>query len=95
MIYGYVNQIVNEEFGLAQMREISVSAPSASLRALAEFLRTAAEELDAKPRSVHWHMHLPNELRESLGCDVIVTATNDCDLLNAEMPPKTQRAHEE
>jgi hypothetical protein len=86
MIYGYVDQIVNEQFGLAQMREVSIAAPPDSLRALAEFLQTAANDLDAEPRSVLWHLHLPDELRRSIGCDVIVLAPEDGNRPDAVLP---------
>ncbi|HEX4142449.1 MAG TPA: hypothetical protein VHY91_02775 [Pirellulales bacterium] len=77
MIYGYVDRVVNEEFNLSQMREISVAADPASLRSLAAFLGDAAKELEAEPRSVFWHQHVPDELRKSLGCDFIVIAPDD------------------
>jgi hypothetical protein len=77
MIYGYVDRIVNERVGHAQMREVSIAAAAASLRALAAFLRSAADELDAEPRSVLWHLHVPEDLRQALGCDVVVGAPDD------------------
>jgi len=86
VIYGYVNQIVNEQFGLAQMREVSIAATPASLRSLAEFLQAAADDLDAEPRSVLWHLHIPDDLRQSLGCDVIVLAPDDGNQPEAVVP---------
>lgn len=77
MIYGYVNRIVDDRFGLAQMSEVSVATTAESLRALSVFLREAADELEAEPRSVLWHIHVPDGLREGLGCDFIVGAPDD------------------
>jgi hypothetical protein len=86
MIYGYVDRVVNEQFSLSQMREVSFAADAASLRALAVFLRDAADELEAEPRSVLWHLHVPEELRKSLGCDVIVGAPDDGNRPDAVLP---------
>ncbi|HEV3137503.1 MAG TPA: hypothetical protein VGZ26_06355, partial [Pirellulales bacterium] len=66
MIYGYIDRIVNEQFGLSQMREVSIAANPASVRALAAFLHDAADELEAERRSVLWHLHVPDDLRQSL-----------------------------
>ena len=73
MIYGYDSRTINE-YGLKQMREISVSAHPEALRALAEFLVEAASELESKEVSSHWHKHLPSEMKKTLGCDVVVLA---------------------
>ena len=77
MIYGYVEQIVDKRWRLAQMREVSVSTTAESLRALAAFLRNAADALEAEPRTILWHLHAPDELREALGCDFIVLVPDD------------------
>ncbi len=70
MIYGYDSHTVNE-YGLKQMREISLALSADDLRQLADFLQNSADELEgAAPE--HWHRHIPDSLRRSVGCDVIV-----------------------
>jgi hypothetical protein len=71
MIYGYDVRTVNE-YGLKQMDAISIHAHSNRLRSLGEFLLEVAAELESKSTSANWHRHLPKELCEALGCDVIV-----------------------
>ena len=71
MIYGYRARTLNG-YGLMEMREVSISAAPATLRDLARFLVEAADVLDSAEVSIHWHMHSPPELRELVGCDVIV-----------------------
>ena len=73
MIHGYDDATLNEH-GLKQMREVSISASPASLRALAAFMTSAAEELESGPVHANWHRHIPNELRCEIGCDVVVLA---------------------
>lgn len=70
MIFGYDSKVVNE-FGLKQMREVSLQIPAADLRELAKFLSKSADELELA-ESPSWHRHLPEALRQKLGCDVIV-----------------------
>ena len=52
MIFGYEQRVINE-FGLQEMREISVSVDSSTLRALGQFFVETAEELDAGVSSAH------------------------------------------
>jgi hypothetical protein len=78
MIYGYDSRTINE-YGLKQMREVSVSVDPDDLRALAEFLTDAADELEGGV-SGHWHKHAPDSLRRRLGCDFIVLNTNEPDV---------------
>ena len=73
MIYGYESRTVNEH-GLKQMREVSISASPDDLRKIAAFLAETADELDAHRVSAQWHRHSPAELREAIGCDVIVAS---------------------
>lgn len=70
MIYGYDSRTVNE-YGLKQLREISLAVSPDGLRELAAFLQDSAEEL-AGATSDHWHRHMPDELRRKLGCDVVI-----------------------
>jgi hypothetical protein len=73
MIYGYDARTINA-YGLKQMREISIAVRPVTLRALAQFLRDSADELESASVSTHWHKHLDVELHRELGCDVIVLA---------------------
>jgi len=73
MIYGYDSGTINE-YGLRQMREISVAVSPDDLRALAEFLTSAADELQGGV-SDHWHKHVSDSLQRRLGCDVIVLSS--------------------
>jgi len=70
MIYGYDSQTINE-YGLKQMREISIAADAGALRELAEFISECADELESAV-SRHWHRHAPASLQRGVGCDVIV-----------------------
>jgi hypothetical protein len=70
MIYGYDSRTINE-YGLKQLREISLAVSPDNLRELAEFLRESADELEGAS-SAHWHRHMPDALRRKVGCDVIV-----------------------
>ena len=70
MIYGYDSCTINE-FGLMEMREVTISASPDVLRELARFLIESADELEG-PVSWHWHRHAPNELVTRLGCDIVV-----------------------
>lgn len=71
MIYGYVSRTLNE-YGLKQMREVTISASPNDLREVAAFLSEVADELDSHAVSVQFHRHLPPELKQAIGCDVIV-----------------------
>ena len=83
MIYGYDTKVVNE-YGLRQMREISISLSPKGLRALADFLLEAANELEsAKSRleaanepesaeSRNWHRHSPSSVHQEVGCDIVI-----------------------
>lgn len=70
MIYGYDSRTLNE-YGLKQLREISLAMSPQDIRELASFLQEAAEELEGAS-SGHWHLHAPDALRRKVGCDVIV-----------------------
>jgi hypothetical protein len=70
MIYGYDSATLNE-FGLKQMREISLDLWPDDLRKLADFLSSMADELE-EAESPSWHRHAPDELRQTIGCDVVV-----------------------
>lgn len=70
MIYGYDSRTINE-YGLKQLREISLAVSPYDLRELASFLQASADELEGAA-SDHWHRHMPDVLRRRLGCDVIV-----------------------
>ena len=70
MIYGYDSRAINE-FGLKQMREISVSVSPEVLRELAGFLSDAADELEGAV-SDHWHRHASDDLQRKVGCDLII-----------------------
>ena len=70
MIYGYDSRTINE-YGLKQMREISVAASPAALRELAQFLIECADQLESAASS-HWHRHASTSLQREVGCDVTV-----------------------
>ena len=70
MIYGYDSRTVNE-FGLKEMREVSISASPDAIRELARFLMQCADELESAI-SPHWHRHAPESIQRVVGCDVIV-----------------------
>jgi hypothetical protein len=69
MIYGYDSRTINQ-YGLKEMREISLSAGPAVLRDLARFLMQCADDLETG--SVHSHRHVSAGLQRDIGCDVIV-----------------------
>jgi hypothetical protein len=70
MIYGYESQQLNE-YGLKQMREISVKVSPDMLRKLAAFLLKTADEAECA-NSDHWHRHVPEPIRDGLKCDFII-----------------------
>jgi hypothetical protein len=71
MIYGYDVRTVNE-YGLKQMREVSIHAAPKALRDLAAFLVESAAELEKGPKHSNWHRHHGSDLKQLLGCDVVV-----------------------
>ena len=73
MVYGYDSRVVNE-FGLRQMREVTVATKPEVLRTLAAFLLDAATELESSEVSAHWHKHASRELARAMGCDFIIAA---------------------
>lgn len=77
MIYGYESRTINE-YGLKEMREISLAMSPNDLRELAEFLQVSADELEGAS-SGHWHRHLPDSLQRKVGCDVVVLSSNSKD----------------
>jgi hypothetical protein len=76
MIYGYNRKTVEKKYGLREMREVTIEASPEVLRAVAAFLCSVAEELEAERVSVHWHRHIDDQTRKALGCDFIVTSAN-------------------
>jgi hypothetical protein len=70
VIYGYDTRTVNE-YGLKEMREVTIAATPELLRTLASYIREAAEQLE-KRTSPSWHAHAPMEPAQDLGCDVVV-----------------------
>ena len=56
MIFGYSEKIVNEEYGLLQMREVSFAMKPDQLRLVATFLLRAAEQLESGPTFLHRHI---------------------------------------
>ena len=82
MIYGYDIRTLNE-YGLKQMREISITASPDALRQMSEFLAEAARELEDSAASSHWHKHVPSTLQKAIGCDVVI--------LNSKLDPRQQR----
>jgi hypothetical protein len=72
MIYGIASHVYDAESGMQVMQEISISANARWIRALAEFLLSAADELDTDDVPRHWHRHLPEQLLEEYKCDFIV-----------------------
>lgn len=73
MIYGYVAKIVDDEYGLSEMRKVSVSTSPSVLRELAKFIIDAVAEFEeAGPVSRSWHRHVPGALARELGCDLAV-----------------------
>jgi hypothetical protein len=73
MTYGYNRRVLNE-FGLKQMKEVTVAARPEALRELAMFLVDAARQLETESTSDSWHRHCDSSLKRSLGCDFIVAA---------------------
>ena len=70
MIYGYDSKTL-DEYGLKQMKEVSLGCSPSTVRELAKFLFEAADELE-QAESIHWHKHAPERLQRQIGCDVIV-----------------------
>lgn len=78
MIYGYCKQRENDD-GPEEMKEVCIAASAKTLRAIASFLIRAAEELEAKDVSVHWHRHVDEDIRDSLGCELVVACDSPMD----------------
>lgn len=74
MIYGYSEKIVNEEFGLLQMREVSFAMKPAQLRLVATFLLRAAEQLESGHAFLHRHIEelVPEWIATNPQTDLIV-----------------------
>lgn len=70
MIYGYDEKTLND-YGLRQMKEISIQGSPDDLRELAGFLAESAEQLE-NASSSNWHRHVPESLQRKIGCDLIV-----------------------
>lgn len=73
MIYGYESRTINE-YGLKQMREISVAASPNALRELAQYFIECADELESAA-SAHWHRHASASLERAIGCSLVVLNT--------------------
>jgi len=56
MIYGYSEKVVNEEYGLLQMREVSFAMNPSQLRLVAKFLVRAAEQMESGQGFLHRHI---------------------------------------
>ena len=56
VIYGYSEKIVNEEYGLLLMREVSFALNPVQLRLVAKFLIRAAEQLESGQTFLHRHI---------------------------------------
>ncbi|MEZ5941925.1 MAG: hypothetical protein R3C18_11065 [Planctomycetaceae bacterium] len=70
MIYGYNRRAVNEQ-GLKEMCEVTFALAPHQIREVAAFLNCAADKLEVI-QSSQAHEHAPDELRDAIGCDVIV-----------------------
>jgi len=70
MIYGYDAKTLNE-FGLKEMKEISVAARPALLKEFADFLILAAKQME-EATSENWHVHAPMSLSADIGCEIVV-----------------------
>lgn len=80
MIYGYPAKEVNE-FGLLEIREISISAPPAVLREMSRFLADMADVMEAGGFDACSHRHIQSVIRDwdrrFPGKDIVVTAPQD------------------
>ena len=56
MIYGYSEQVVDEEYGLLQMREITFSMTPEQLRLVAKFLERIAHDIESGVPFLHRHI---------------------------------------
>lgn len=57
MIYGYPRAIVNPEYGLQEMREVSLEFGPNALRRIARFLQVAADRIESGEwRTGHLHI---------------------------------------
>jgi hypothetical protein len=77
MVYGYNARAINE-FGLKELREVTFATSPEVLRALADSLKEAAEELEGA-NSIQWHRHIPTSLSKLLGCDVVICRSTESD----------------
>ena len=75
VIYGYDVKTLNE-FGLKEMKEISVAATPALLREFADFLLLAAKQMELAS-SENWHVHSPAKLSQAMGCEIVVLRTSE------------------
>lgn len=70
MIYGYNRRAVNKQ-GLKEMCEVTFALTPHQIREVAAFMISAADKLEIV-QSSQAHEHAPDELRDAIGCDVIV-----------------------
>ncbi len=56
-VYGYSKRVVNEEYGLHEMSEVTFEVPLADLRRIAAFLAETADRMESGEwRSDHYHL---------------------------------------
>jgi hypothetical protein len=56
MIYGYMEKVADEEYGLLQMRQITLAMNPLQLRLLAKFALKIAEEIESGAPFLHRHI---------------------------------------
>jgi hypothetical protein len=74
-IYGYASKVVDEEYGLLELREISLEFSPEGLRSVARFLDHYADRLESgKWRGGHIHLieFDPDWRADHPGADVII-----------------------
>ncbi|MCY1015538.1 hypothetical protein [Pyxidicoccus sp. MSG2] len=77
MIYGYSNRTLNE-YGLQELREVTLSMTPAQLRQVASFLTEMANQMETGAlQGANAHRHLttvnPGWMKEHPSADIIVT----------------------
>lgn len=75
MIFGYSKQIVDERYGLHELREVSFQFAPSELRRVAAFLKSAADAIEQNTlRSSHIHIDSSDDRwnADCPDCDVIV-----------------------
>jgi len=74
MIYGYSEKVVNEQYGLLQMREVSFAMSPSQLRLVATFLARVAEQLESGQTFLHRHIEdlMPEWRASAPKTDIVV-----------------------